>query len=101
MPHAHEPPWEPSAETLPGIDLHFWDWVLWLASKEAAGKEEQVERELAKLHDHLLGRLGAPRPPRSVADAVDLYRAARARGERKYGLTVSRSVEEAIAPALR
>ena len=100
VPHEHEPPWRPSAETLPGIDLHFWDWTLWIASKEAAGKTEQVGRELAKLHDHLLGRLGAPRQAVSVADAIVLYREARTRAERSYGTTVPQSVEEAVLPAL-
>src|SRR5207248_6232213 len=32
-PHEDEPPWEPRPDTLPGIDRHFWDWTLWLASK--------------------------------------------------------------------
>ena len=32
-PYESLPPWSVSAETLDGIDQHFWDWILWLASK--------------------------------------------------------------------
>src|ERR1700733_10174325 len=38
QPHAAQPPWQPSAATLRGIDDHFWDWALWLRSKQLAGK---------------------------------------------------------------
>ena len=48
--HKHEPPWRVSRETLPAIDAHFWDWVLWLRAKEARGKGELVRAELLRLH---------------------------------------------------
>jgi hypothetical protein len=99
-PHAVEPPWEPSADTLSGIDDHFWDWMLWLRSKEAAGKQEVVARELGKLFDHLLGPLGGDRVPSSVAEAVSSYRTARDQAERRFGRAVPRDVEAAVAPVL-
>jgi hypothetical protein len=37
-PHAVLPAWQVTAATLPGIDDHFWDWMLWLAAKQQAGK---------------------------------------------------------------
>jgi len=99
-PHAKEPPWEPGPNTLAGIDDHFWDWMLWLHGKEAAGREEVVAVELEKLWVHLLGPLGAPRAPWSVADAVASYREARALAERRFGRVVDRAVEWSVAPSL-
>ena len=95
-PHVHEPPWVPSAENLGALDAHLWDWLLWLRSKEASGKDEIVAAELEKLFVHLLRPLGVDRVPRSVADAVELYRPARdALG------TVPRELEAEVVRALR
>jgi hypothetical protein len=99
-PHAHEGPWVPGPDTLAAIDGHFWDWMLWLHSKEAAGKDDQVAAELEKLFDHLLGPLGVAAAPSSVAEAVVAYRAARDEAERRFGRSVSREVEQAVAPSL-
>ena len=99
-PHKLEPPWEPGPETLGGIDDHFWDWILWLRSKEASGKEELVAAELQKLFGHLLAPLGVDSPPASVAEAVESYRAARDRAERVFEVAVSRELENAVAPTL-
>ena len=38
QPHPPLPPWQVSAAALPGIDDHFWDWMLWLHAKHAAGR---------------------------------------------------------------
>jgi len=77
--HEKEPPWRPARENLDELDAHFWDWVLWLRGKEAAGVERQ---------------------PGSVAEAVESYRAARERAERRFGVSVRREVEQAVAPTL-
>ena len=90
--HDLEPPWQPRVDDAAAIDAHFWDWALWLRSKEAAGKAEQVETELVKLYGHLLGPLGADRAPSSVGQAVESYRALRAHPT---------ELEQAVAPALR
>jgi hypothetical protein len=100
QPHVDGPPWQPSRENLAELDAHFWDWVLWLGSKEAAGKDERVAEELTKLMAHLLGPLGVARAPASVAEAVADYRAARDRAERELGVSVPRELERAVAPAL-
>jgi hypothetical protein len=99
-PHAKESPWVPAPDTLAGIDDHFWDWMLWLRGKEAAGKEELVAGELEKLFGHLLGPLGVEAAPSSVTDAVAAYRTARDRAERRFGRTVSRELERAVAASL-
>lgn len=94
------PPWTVSAETLDGIDQHFWDWILWLASKREKREDELVRRELIKLRDHLLGPLGVDRVPGSIGAAVDGYRAARDEREREFGVEVSRRREREVLPVL-
>ena len=98
--HVPEEAWKAGPGTLAGIDSHFWDWMLWLRSKEASGKSDLVATELGKLFAHLLAPLGAGRAPSSVLDAVEVYRAVRDRAERRFGAVVSRRVELAVAPAL-
>jgi hypothetical protein len=99
-PHVEEPPWEPDAGNLDAIDDHFWDWMLWLKGKEAGGKHEVVSAELEKLFVNLLGPLGAEKPPSSIAEAIASYRAVRNAAERRFGRTVRRDVEAAVAPVL-
>ena len=94
------PPWTVSAETLDGIDQHFWDWILWLASKREKREDELVRRELIKLRDHLLGPLGVDRVPGSIGAAVEGYRAARDEREREFGDEVSRRREREVLPVL-
>jgi hypothetical protein len=94
------PPWTVSAETLDGIDQHFWDWILWLASKREKRANELVRRELIKLRDHLLGPLGEDRVPGSIGAAVERYRAARDKREREFGVEVSRRREREVLPVL-
>lgn len=100
QPYEDEPPWEPARDNLTAIDDHFWDWALWLRSKEAAGRDELVTTELEKLFLHLLAPLGATRRPTSVADAVAIYRDARGEAERRFGIEVPRELEAAVAAAV-
>lgn len=99
-PHLDDPPWRPDRENLAALDAHFWDWMLWLNSKDAAGKGELVAGELEKLFTHLLGQLGATARPSTIAEAVDAYREARGQLEAKLGVTVPRDLEKEVAPAL-
>lgn len=99
-PHKLEPPWEPTRENLAAIDRHFWDWVLWLRSKEAAGKRDVVAAELEKLFEHLLRPLGVTSRPDSVADAVAAYREARAAAERRFAYQVPGELESTVAEFL-
>jgi predicted nucleotidyltransferase len=94
-PHAKEGPWEVGPGTLRAIDDHFWDWMLWLRGKVARDKRELVAGELEKLFVHLLEQA-----PSSIAASVAAYRAGRDRAERRFGTSVSRRLEEAVAPAL-
>jgi len=94
------PPWTVSAETLDGIDQHFWDWILWLASKREKREDGLVRRELIKLRDHLLGPLGADRVPGSIGAAVEGYRAAPDERGRDFGVEVSRRREREVLPVL-
>jgi hypothetical protein len=96
-PHVLEPPWAPTRENLAAIDRHFWDWALWLRSKEESGRRDLLAAELAKLFRHLLGPLGATTGPGSVAGAVAAYRDARAAAERRFGCEVPRELEAAVA----
>ena len=100
QPFESLPPWTASAETLDGIDQHFWDWILWIASKREKREDGLVRRELIKLRDHLLGPLGADRVPGSIGAAVEGYRAARDERERDFGVEVSRRREREVLPVL-
>jgi hypothetical protein len=99
-PHAIEPPWVVGPGTIDGIDAHFWDWMLWLSSKDAAGKREVVAAELEKLFGHILAPLEVDHPPSSISQAVTAYREGRARAERRLGVAVSRDLDNAVAPSL-
>jgi hypothetical protein len=99
-PYESLPPWTVTAETLDGIDRHFWDWILWLASKREKGQDELVHRELAKMSEHLLRPLGVDRVPGSIEMALESYRFARDEREREFGMEVSRRLEREVLPAL-
>ncbi|MGH2756744.1 MAG: hypothetical protein ACRDI3_03040 [Actinomycetota bacterium] len=72
-----EPPWKVSAENLPAIDDHFWDWILWLGSKWLKDDSDMVTTELTKMFDHLLEPMGVDRVPDSIEDAISAYLVAR------------------------
>ena len=99
-PYESLPPWTVSAETLDGIDQHFWDWILWLASKREKGKDDLIRRELEKMSEHLLRPLGVDTAPGSIGAALEGYRRARDEREREFGLEVSRRREREVLPAV-
>lgn len=100
QPHDRQPPWQPSADTLQQIDTHFWDWTLWLAGKQHAGRHELVATELATLSRHLLRPLGVPAVPADLGEAVATYRAARDDAESRFGVRVDRRLEHTVAPTV-
>jgi hypothetical protein len=93
------PPWVATPDTLGGIDDHFWDWVLWLRSKQE--RHPQLAREQRTLmQEHLLGPLGVARVPASVDEAVTGYVAARAEAEQQLGVSVDRALGDEVSRAL-
>ena len=99
-PHALEPPWVLSADTLTGIDEHFWDWTIWLASKDSAGKQSLVATELQKLHEHLLGPLGVVSTPASIENAVAAYLPALRSAEERLGVRVPAALKREVLDRL-
>jgi hypothetical protein len=68
------PPLQPSEETLPAIDTHFWDWIWWIGTKAAAGHDDLVADHLAQMHEYLLRPLGVTCPPATIASAIAAFR---------------------------
>lgn len=101
QPHEDEAPWEARAETLAGVDAHFWDWTIWLASKDAARQHELVAEELRKMLKYILGPMGVSEAPASVAAAIQAYTRTRDRLESEFGTRVNRELGEAVCGLLR
>ncbi len=99
-PYESLPPWTVTEGTLEGIDQHFWDWILWLASKRERRQDELVRRELVKMSEHLLRPLRMDRAPDSIEAALAGYRTARDERERELGVKVSRRREREVLPAV-
>ena len=94
------PAWRPSAQTLPAIDRHFWDWILWLEQKRRSGREDVLATSLGHMHGLMLGPMGADSQPTSVGEAVEVYRELRDELERRFEVTVSRELEDEVGPAV-
>jgi hypothetical protein len=100
VPHAEEPPWTVEAETLQAIDDHFWDWILWLRSKQAAGRLDIVSDELGKMFDHLLEPMDVLGCPVDLDQAVEAYVNARRTQEHRYDVAVARTLEREVRKTL-
>jgi hypothetical protein len=96
-----DPPWNVSAETLPSIDAHFWDWMLWLGSKQLRRQHELVGVELRKLFAHLLGPMGARGIPADITSAISQYQALRNRRELEFDVSIPRTVSDEVLGALQ
>jgi hypothetical protein len=97
-----QPPWVVTPETLAAVDAHFWDWILWLGGKQLRGETKLVGFMLRELmFEHLLLPVGVERRPTSIAEAVELYQAARGERERELSVDVPRELENAVLPRLR
>ena len=96
-----EPPWMVSAETLPGIDDHFWDWTLWLGSKCLKDDRDLITRELRKMFGHLLEPLGVRQVPESIGEAISGYIAARDHHMDDLGVRISMNLQEEVLGAFR
>lgn len=100
-PQNPRPAWTATPASLPAIDCHFWDWILWLGSKAMAGRNDLVGAELAKLTGYLLEPMGATGSPSELAEAVTAYLEARERLEARFGKPVPRDLGNAVEATLR
>ena len=100
VPHEVAPPWRPGADTLPAIDAHLWDWLLWLVGKRHRGERQLVHDELGRMHRHLLAPLGVEAAPTTLAAAATAYALARDRAERRFGVHVPRRLQQEVRPLL-
>jgi predicted nucleotidyltransferase len=86
----------PGPDTLPAINTHFWDWTWWIATKQAAGRDDLVAEHLPQLHGHLLRPLGIEAVPRDLGESISAFVARRDALEREYGVSVDRALEAEI-----
>jgi hypothetical protein len=91
-PHTPKPPYVAGPNTLTAMDVHFWDWTIWLAAKERGHHPEMVPSELRKMHEYLLLPLGAAEALSTIEEAVGIYRAARSEPERRFRRHVDREL---------
>ena len=103
LDHAQEPrpPVQPSPETLPSIDAHFWDWIWWITTKAHAGRDDLVKQHWPRLYRHLLEPLGADVVPDSVEAATRAFLVRRRELEQRYGVRVSRELEREVSRGIR
>ena len=90
------PPVNPSKDTLSAINTHFWDWIWWLATKEAAGRHDLVIEHLPQLFRHLLQPMGVDKGPEDLQGATQAFLARRNALELQCGTSVSRTLENEI-----
>jgi hypothetical protein len=103
LEHSQEPmpPVEPGRDTLVAINTHFWDWIWWLATKAAVGRDDLVADHLPQLDAHLLQPMGVTTMPTSIDAAIELFVARRDALERKYGVSVPRALEDEVRRGIR
>lgn len=101
LPNEQAAPWVAEPETLAGIDAHFWDWIIWIASKREHGLDAVVAEHLALLHEHVLKPMGVERAPESTESAARAYAGAREELERRFSIAVDRELGDEVAGALR
>jgi hypothetical protein len=99
-PNPPAPPWTVTRDTLRRIDDHFWDWILWLASKVRAARRELVAEQLALMHEHLLAPMGVASIPATPAEALAAYLDRRGNAERELGVEVPRPLEREVRPVV-
>jgi hypothetical protein len=57
---------KPGPATLDAINTHFWDWIWWIATKAAIGRNDLVAEHLPQLFGRLLHPIGVTEPPAEV-----------------------------------
>jgi hypothetical protein len=89
-----------TAATLRPIDDHFWDWALWLGSKQLAGRDDALAAQLRKMHAHLLAPMGVAAVPVSLGQAIAVYRAVRDTWDTAFRCRIPRAAETTVLPSL-
>jgi len=92
---------KPGPATLDAINTHFWDWIWWIATKAAIGRNDLVAEHLPQLFGRLLRPIGVTEPPADIGAAIDAFISRRDELERDYGITVSRALEEEVRAGIR
>jgi hypothetical protein len=92
---------EPGPDTLGAINTHFWDWIWWLITKDAAGRHDLVAEHMPQLHAHLLRPLGIAAVPDGIDAAITSFVARRDALEREYGISVPRALEDEVLAGKR
>jgi predicted nucleotidyltransferase len=95
------PPWVIDSDTISQVNSHFWDWILWIASKEASGKKDLSVKEYEKMYHYLLAPLGCLRSPDSIEEAVRVYLAAFRRQKSLLNAEVDQTLETEVIKGLR
>ena len=98
LEHAQEPmpPLQPSTDTLPAINTHFWDWIWWLATKASVGRSDLVAEHMPQLHAQLLRPIGISAVPTSIGAAIDAFVARRNALEDEFGVSIDRALETEV-----
>jgi hypothetical protein len=86
----------PGPDTLAALNTHFWDWTWWIATKQAAGRDDLVAEHLPQLYGHLLRPLGIEAVPRDLDESISAFVARRDALEREFGVSVDRALEAEI-----
>lgn len=89
-------PVAPSKDTLGAIDTHFWDWIWWLATKEAADRKDLVSAHLSQLSWHLLKPMGVNTVPEDIDAAMRAFLPRRNALEREYMISLPRGLENEV-----
>ena len=101
VPNEVLPPYDVNEQSLRAIDSHFWDWSLWLVSKQAKGKSDLVLSELEKMAWYILSPMGIDQTPGDLAEAVELYLHARGEHEQRFGIRLDRELGAEVARVVR
>jgi hypothetical protein len=83
------PPLEPTRDTLPAINTHFWDWIWWLTTKASIGRSDLVAEHMPQL----LRPMGISAVPATIESAVEAFVARRDALEQQFGISVDRALE--------
>ncbi len=92
--------WTATAQSLPRLDEHFWDWTLWLAAKKLRGSTPLVETQLDRMWRALLEPIGVTAPPTTIGEAVEVYTEASRRRARELGIRVDPGLADQVRTAL-